>query len=214
MAFDESGVKRTADGKFAEKTGASAEVILTTGPIDRGNGIVCDPHSSWNYAFCHGCGWRFEASNREEAAAAAESHRNDPGFKDVHIEDRGRYQRYTFLKGGLPHRVGAPAMRLSYQPLGQGDYFENGELHRTDGPAVSNGEYDEMNEWWVRGEEVTLSHDEKQGIWEDLDTAFDRFGISFEDDEYHDKRRDALTGLQRVVMEKILNERVARMEQP
>lgn len=212
MTFDESEVKRSADGKFAGKTGAAPEVALKSGEIDRGNGIVCDPKASWNYASCRGCGWWASTASREEAAVAVENHRTDPGFEDASIEDRGWYKRYKFLTGGVLHRVGGPAVRHSLQPLGQGDYFQNGVPHRTDGPAVFNGEFDEMNEWWVRGEEVTLSSDEKQAIWDDLDTAFDRLGVTFEDDEYNDKRRGALTGVQRIVAEKVLNERVAGME--
>lgn len=212
MTFDESEVNRKADGKFAEKTGTPAEVSLKPGEIDRGNGIICNPKSSWNFAGCTGCGWSLTTSTREEAEAAVEAHKVDPGFEDVLIEDVGRYKQYTFLKDGVPHRIGAPAIWFPIQPLRVGDYYENGVRHRTDGPSAFNGDFEEANQWWVRGDRVELDSEEQEDIRDDLDRAFLRFGITFEDDEYGNKRDDALAGLQRIVMEKVLNERVAGME--
>ncbi len=210
MSFDETAVRRDTTGRFAEKTGASPEVSLKPGEIDRGDGVICNPKASWAIAHCAGCGWMKETSSPAEAEAEAEAHRADPGYEEVSIKEGrgGMYTQYTFLKDGVPHRVGAPAVWLLRQPLGDGDYYENGLRHRVDGPAVFRGDYSEMNEWWVRGERIEMPVAESQDIWEDLGSAFTQKGVSFEDDPYGEKHRDALAYMQRMVMEKVLNERV------
>lgn len=209
MAFNESDVNRVSDGTFSEKNGKPSEVSLLPGEIDRGDGIVCQPRELFRRAYCRGCGWKQEFESREEAEAAVESHRVDPGYESVVIKENKFYTLNTFMKDGVIHRVGAPAVRTSNQSPGQGTYYENGEMHRTDGPAYFIGELDESNEWWLRGKQIELSEDEAYDIEAELDSVFDLMNAKFGEEEHGITREDALSRMKRIVRERVLNERIS-----
>lgn len=209
MTFNEANVNRAADGTFSEKNGEPSEVSLLPADIDRGDGIVCQPREIFRRAYCRGCGWQQEFESGEEARDAVKSHLSDPGYDSVVIKESKFYTLHTFMKDGVIHRVGAPAVRLSTQRPGQGTYYENGELHRTDGPAYFVGELEEWNEWWVRGEQIELSEDEAHDIEAELDSVLDLTNAKFGEEEDGLTREEALARMKRIVRERVLNERIS-----
>lgn len=210
MTFDESQQPRDPSGKFAEKTGAPAEVALNPNVIDRGDGVTCNIWVSWSFVSCRGCGWTQDTKTKAEAEAAAQAHRENPGYDEVVIEVGRLATVQKFMRDGVLHRVGAPAWRAVSYPAGYGDYYQNGVEHRTDGPANFYGEYDESNAWYVEGESVELSSAEREDISYDLDTIFD--GHSLTDDSLNpedrlDVKSDARTKLCQMMRTRVLNER-------
>ena len=58
--------------------------------------------------------------------------------------------RFYYNTNGQLHRTDGPALEYAD---GSKSWYQNGEYHRTDGPAIEwfNGHF----EWWVNGEELT-----------------------------------------------------------
>lgn len=67
--------------------------------------------------------------------------------------DNPEIQASTWFQDGKMHRTDGPAMVFED---GDVEYWQNGELHRTDGPAI---DYNGLKEWYVRGRYITSSQE-------------------------------------------------------
>lgn len=73
-------------------------------------------------------------------------------FIGFHVRNSGAVEIFYHDTTGLPHRDNGPALMVR---TGERRWYQHGDLHRLDGPAVELGDYTETGdfkrEWWVDG---------------------------------------------------------------
>lgn len=226
--FDESKIRRSADGKFSDKEGETPELgIDENQPLEeleseRGEIFVgqcpnCGQTSGPKASPEAVAAWATEHESKTPEELAAEGDYDTLETNDTVTDDGEKTKEQRFYKKGLLNRRNGPAVRIIDTRDGSGLYYRNGKLTRFGGPAVADSGDPLNDEWWVNGEEVELTTADSAALAQNVESMLTSLDRAFEESGMTETRSPQLRAFTQQVAahaarRAILNERTAALE--